>query len=108
MVSSIFFNLGDMFIPMPFLYDMVWNVNAHLLQPRCVCVCDSKPNMLKHTDIRIAHIKNISSSQNCMTRCTTTGRVQGVIQEVVTDKIHQIAVEKWSGGGEGGGLLLLP
>ena len=43
-----------------------------------------------------------------MTRRTTTGRARGVIQEVVTDKIHQIAVEKWSGGGEGGGLLLLP
>ena len=43
-----------------------------------------------------------------MTKCTTAGRVQGVIQEVVTDKIHQIAAEKWSGGGEGGGLLLLP
>ena len=41
-----------------------------------------------------------------MTRCTTAGRVQGVIQEVVTDKIHQIAAEKWSG--RGGGLLLLP
>ena len=43
-----------------------------------------------------------------VTRCTTAGRVQSVIQEVVTDKIYQIAVEKWSGGGEGGGLLLLP
>ena len=60
-----FLQSGDMLNQVPFLYDMVWNVNAHLLQSICVCVCDSKPNMLKHTYIRIAHIKNISSSQNC-------------------------------------------
>ena len=42
-----FLQSGDMLNQVPFLYDMVWNVNAHLLQSICVCVCDSKSNMLK-------------------------------------------------------------
>ena len=42
-----FLQFGNMLNQVPFLYDMVWNVKAHLLQPRCVCVCDSKSNMLK-------------------------------------------------------------
>ena len=35
-----------------------------------------------------------------MTVCT--GRARGVIQEVATDKIHQIAGEEQGGGREGG------
>ena len=40
-----FLQFGDMLNQMPFLYDMVWSVKAHLLQS--ICVCDSKLNMLK-------------------------------------------------------------
>ena len=37
--------------------------------------------------------------RKCMTVCT--GRARGVIQEVATDKIHQIAGEEQGGGIEG-------